>query len=70
MLPGNHPVTHQNGLRWGRTDSWPMPGYSFQANRALLLALSQLIQQRLDLGDAPGRANYRRQDTDAGRLRR
>ena len=37
------------------------------ATLALHLGLSQLVQQRLDLGDAPGQ--HRRQDNDAGRLR-
>ena len=42
-------------------------GLLLPATLALHLGLSQLVQQRLDLGDAPGQP--RRQDNDAGRFR-
>ncbi len=42
-------------------------GLLLPAALALRPGLSQLVQQLLDLGDAPGQ--HRRQDNDAGRLR-
>ena len=36
---------------------WPMPGCSFRPPWPGHLGLPELVQQRLDLGDAPGRAN-------------
>ena len=36
---------------------WPTPGCSFPATLARHLGLPELVRQRLDLGDAPGRAN-------------
>ena len=36
---------------------WPMPGCSFRPPWPGILGLPELVQQRLDLGDAPGRAN-------------
>ena len=36
---------------------WPMPGCSFRPPWRGHLGLPELVRQRLDLGDAPGRAN-------------
>ena len=44
-------------------------GLLLPATLARHLGLPQLVQQRLDLGDAPGRGQHRRQDDDAGGLR-
>ena len=51
MLPRNHPDRiHITTAAW-----WPMPGCSFRPLARHLL--TELVRQRLDLGDAPGRAN-------------
>ena len=41
-------------------------GLILPATLALHLGLPQLVDRHLDLGRAPGRANHRRQDDDAG----
>ena len=41
-------------------------GLLLPATLARHLGLPELVRQRLDLGDAPGRANFERQDDDAG----
>ncbi len=54
MLPRNHLTASKSPSTI--TAWWTMPACSSQPP-ALHLGLSQLVQQRLDLGDAPGRAN-------------
>ena len=54
--PGNHPDRIQIAFDDHRlvANAWPAPpGHPGPAPRSFL----QLVQQRLDLGDAPGRAN-------------
>ena len=48
---------YANNYYWSITTSRVPVFAEFQATLALYLGLSQLVQQRLDLGDAPGRAN-------------
>ena len=55
MLPRNHPDRIQIAFDDHRLVA--NAGLLFPATLALHLGLSQLVQQRLDLGDAPGRAN-------------
>ena len=55
MLPHNHPDRIQIAFDDHRLVS--NDGLLLPATLALHLGLSQLVQQRLDLGDAPGRAN-------------
>ena len=55
MLPRNHPDRIQIAFDDHRLVA--NAGLLLPATLALHLGLSQLVQQRLDLGDAPGRAN-------------
>ena len=55
MLPRNHPDRIQNSFDDHRLVA--NAGLILPATLALHLGLPQLVQQRLDLGDAPGRAN-------------
>ena len=55
MLPRNHPDRIQVAFDDHRLVA--NAGLLLPATLALHLGLSQLVQQRLDLGDAPGRAN-------------
>ena len=55
MLPRNHPERIQIAFDDHRLVA--NAGLLLPATLALRLGLSQLVQQRLDLGDAPGRAN-------------
>ena len=55
MLPRNHPDRIKIAFDDHRLVS--NAGLFLPATLALHLGLSQLVQQRLDLGDAPGRAN-------------
>ena len=55
MLPPNHPDRIQITFDDHRLVA--NAGLLLPAPLALRLGLSQLVQQRLDLGDAPGRAN-------------
>ena len=55
MLPRNHPDRIQIAFDDHRLVT--NAGLLLPATLALHLGLSQLVQQRLDLGDAPGRAN-------------
>ena len=62
MLPRNHPDRIQITFVANA-------GLILPATLALHLGLSQLVQQGLDLGNAPGAGQHRRQDNDAGRFR-
>ena len=55
MLPRNHPDRIKIAFDDHRLVA--NAGLLLPATLALHLGLSQLVQQRLDLGDAPGRAN-------------
>ena len=55
MLPRNHP--HRIQIAFDDHRLVANAGLLLPATLALHLGLSQLVQQRLDLGDAPGRAN-------------
>ena len=55
MLPHNHPDRIQIAFDDRRLVS--NPGLLLPATLARHLGLPELVQQRLDLGDAPGRAN-------------
>ena len=55
MLPRNHPDRIQIAFDYHRLVA--NASLLLPATLALHLGLSQLVQQRLDLGDAPGRAN-------------
>ena len=55
MLPRNHPDRIQISFDDHRLVA--NAGLILPATLALHLGLPQLVQQRLDLGDAPGRAN-------------
>ena len=55
MLPRNHPDRIQIAFDDHRLVA--NAGLILPATLALRLGLPQLVQQRLDLGDAPGRAN-------------
>ena len=55
MLPRNHPDRIQ--ITFDNQRLVANVGLSLPATLALHLGLPQLLQQRLDLGDAPGRAN-------------
>ena len=55
MLPRNHPDRIKIAFDDHRLVA--TAGLLLPATLALHLGLSQLVQQRLDLGDAPGRAN-------------
>ena len=67
MLPRNHP----DRIRIAFDDRRLVAnaGLLLPATLARHLGLPELVQQRLDLGDAPGRAEPGRQDNDAGGLR-
>ena len=67
MLPRNHPDRIKIAFDDHRLVA--NAGLLLPATLALHLGLSQLVQQRLDLGDAAGPGQHRRQDNDAGRLR-
>ena len=55
MLPRNHPDRIQIAFDDHRLVA--NAGLILPATLALHLGLSQLVRRRLDLGDAPGRAN-------------
>ena len=63
MLPRNHPDRIQ--ITFDDRRLVANAGLLLPATLARHLGLPELVRQRLDLGDAPGRANTR-QDDDAG----
>ena len=67
MLPRNHPDRIQIAFDDHRLVA--NAGLLLPVTLAHHLGLSQLVQERLDLGNAPGRANTRRQGDDLGRFR-
>ena len=67
MLSRNHPDRIQ--ITFDDRRLVANAGLLLPATLAQHLGLPELVQQRLDLGDAPGRANAGRQDDDAGGLR-
>ena len=64
MLPRNHPDRIQ--ITFDDRRLVANAGLLLPATLARHLGLPELVRQRLDLGDAPGRANHERQDDDAG----
>ena len=58
MLPRNHPEASKSRLT--TTAWWPMLG-SLPVTLAHHLGLYQLVQERLDLGNASGPGQHRRQ---------
>ena len=64
MLPRNHPDRIQ--ITFDDRRLVANAGLLLPATLMRHLGLPELVRQRLDLGDAPGRANTGRQDDDAG----
>ena len=67
MLSRNHPDRIQ--ITFDDRRLVANAGLLLPATLAWHLGLPELVQQRLDLGDAPGRANAGDNDDDAGGLR-
>ena len=64
MLPRNHPDRIQ--ITFDDLRLVANAGLLLPATLARHLGLPELVRQRLDLGDAPGRGEHERQDDDAG----
>ena len=64
MLPRNHPDRIQ--ITFDDRRLVANAGLLLPATLARHLGLPELVRQRLDLGDAPGRANTERQADDPG----
>ena len=67
MLPRNHPDRIQIAFDDPRLVA--NAGLLLPVTLAHHLGLSQLVQERLDLGNAPGRANTGDKSDDLGRFR-
>ena len=67
MLPRNHPDRIQIAFDDPRLVA--NAGLLLPVTLAHHLGLSQLVQERLDLGNAPGPGQHRRQGDDLGRFR-